>query len=146
MAQIDNTLGITPCMPILEERQRYGSRFFGALCQDILLTDQTKYFNIDVETKRFIFKKDAKFDEAAEEKYFLGFDTMTSKARQDIILESKFYSDLTQQLNDNNAFSDQGLFTIDYLNIGVDQTRLFNDEYVKWGVMRMKSSSDDFSS
>ena len=70
---------------------------------------------------------------------------MSSKARQDIILESQFYSDLTQQLNDNNAFSDQGLFTIDYLNIGVDQTRLFNDEYVKWGVMRMKSSSDSIN-
>lgn len=65
MAQIDNTLGITPCMPILEERERYGSRFFGALCQDILLIDQTKYFNIDIETKQFIFKKDVKFDEAA---------------------------------------------------------------------------------
>ena len=34
------------------------------------------------------------------------------------------------------------MFSIDYLNIGVDQTRLFNNEYVKWGVMRTKSSSD----
>ena len=105
-----------------------------------MLTDKTKYFNIDIETKRFIFKKDDKFDEASEEKYFLSFDTMTSKARQDIILESQFYSDLTQQLNDNNAFSDQGLFSIDYLSIGVDHTRLYNDEHVVWGVMRMKSS------
>ena len=35
MAQGDNLYGITPCMPILEDRQRYGQRFFGALCQSI---------------------------------------------------------------------------------------------------------------
>ena len=62
MAQGDNLFGITPCMPILEDRQRYGPRLFGALCQDIQLTDDAKYFNKDIETKRFIFKSDMYFD------------------------------------------------------------------------------------
>ena len=55
MAGFNNTIGITPCMPLLDGTGKEPI-FKGALCQDILLTDQTKFFNQDVETKRFIFK------------------------------------------------------------------------------------------
>ena len=50
-------------MPILEGTGNK-PRFFGALCHDIQLTDNTKYFDKNVETKRFIFKEDEKFNQA----------------------------------------------------------------------------------
>ena len=67
---------------------------------------------------------------------------MTSKAREELLLDSSFYQDLNSNLNSNNAFSDQGKFGIEQLDVGVDQTRLFNDEFVQWGVMRVKSNQD----
>ena len=51
-------------MPILEGIDD-NPRFFGALCIDMQLTDNTKFFTKNVETKRFIFKKDKTFNEAA---------------------------------------------------------------------------------
>lgn len=64
---------------------------------------------------------------------------MTSHARESIIRESKFYKDLSDNLGSNNAFSEQGKFKIKEMRIGVDQTRLFNDEFVQWGVLTMES-------
>ena len=81
MAQVDNVVGITPCTPILEQ-YRQTPRFFGALCQDIQLTDDAKYFNKEIETKRFIFKSDSKYDESTQEKYLLGIDSMSQNARK----------------------------------------------------------------
>ena len=72
----------------------------------------------------------------------LGFDTMTSQTRKNIILNSKFYSDLDKNLNSNNAFSDRGKATIKELKLGVDQSRLYNNEYVQWGILRVQSNLD----
>ena len=63
MAQGANLYGITPCMPILEQKGKQ-PRFFGALCIDMQLTDDAKFFNKEIETKRFIFKSDKEFEEA----------------------------------------------------------------------------------
>ena len=54
MAAGSSLFGITTCMPILEQKGQL-QRFFGTLCQDITLTDNVKYFNKDIDTKRLIF-------------------------------------------------------------------------------------------
>ena len=52
-----------------------------------------------------------------------------------------FYQDLNTNLDSDNKFSDQGKFAIKELKIGVDVARLFNYEYVQWGVMKLQESS-----
>ena len=126
--------------PILEQKDKL-PRFFGSLCQDIQLTDDAKFFNKDIETKRFIFASDAQFEEATKEKQLLDLGIIKNQYRESIILDSKFYQDLNNNLLDSsNAFSDQGKFSIQELRLGSDQARLFNSEYVQWGVMKMQNS------
>ena len=44
--------------------------------------------NKDIETKRFIFKSDDKYDESTQEKYLLGIDSMSENARRILLANS----------------------------------------------------------
>ena len=65
-------------MPIIEQSDlNQEPRFFGALCLDIYLTSDIKFFNKDIETKQFIFKRDEKFDMATRVKSMLNMSTIS---------------------------------------------------------------------
>ena len=65
-------------MPIIEQEDlNQDPRFFGALCLDIYLTSDINFFNKDIETKQFIFKRDEKFDLATKEKSILNISTIS---------------------------------------------------------------------
>ena len=82
MAQCDKCIGITPCMPILEQKDlNEGPRFYGALCMDIIIAHTQKYVNKEIETKGFMFNTDEEFNKATEEKSFLGFKTISERSR-----------------------------------------------------------------
>ena len=45
-----------------------------------------------------------------------------------------------------STFSDSGNFKIEKLSIDVDKARLFNNEYVQWGIMRVIGEETNKSS
>ena len=146
MAQVDHTeIGITPCMPILKQPDlKQDPRFFGAHCVDILLSCDIDHFQQDIETKSFIFKSDENFDQATQQKTFLSFDSMKAEQRQQLLMDSKFFKDLSTNFAADTSFSDSGKLLIDEFKIGADPARLFNGQYVQWGTMKLKSAEINY--
>ena len=64
---------------------------------------------------------------------------MKPELRQQLLMNSKFYKDLSTNFAADTSFSDSGKFEISEFKIGVDSAWLFNKEYVTWGTMRLKS-------
>ena len=64
---------------------------------------------------------------------------MKAELRQQLLMDSKFYKDLSTNFAADTSLSDSGKFRIAEFKIGVDSARLFNGEYVTWGTMRLES-------
>ena len=67
------------------------------------------------------------------ERHFLGFDSMKNQERQSMIKKSQFYQDLVKDLSSNTRLEK---LEIKELKFGVDQTRLFDDKFVQWGILK----------
>ena len=68
------------------------------------------------------------------ERHFLGFDSMKNQERQSMIKKSQFYQDLVKDLSSNTRLEK---LEIKELKFGVDQTRLFDDKFVQWGILKV---------
>ena len=68
------------------------------------------------------------------ERHFLGFDSMKNQERQSMIKKSQFYMDLVKDLSSNTRLEK---LEIKELKFGVDQTRLFDDKFVQWGILKV---------
>ena len=68
------------------------------------------------------------------ERHFLGFDSMKNQERQSMIKKSQFYQDLVKDLSSNTRLEK---LEIKELKFGVDQTRLFDDKLVQWGILKV---------
>ena len=68
------------------------------------------------------------------ERHFLGFDLMKNQERQSMIKKSQFYQDLVKDLSSNTRLEK---LEIKELKFGVDQTRLFDDKFVQWGILKV---------
>ena len=68
------------------------------------------------------------------ERHFLGFDSMKNQERQSMIKKSQFYMDLVKDLSSNTRLRK---LEIKEMRFGVDQTRLFDDKFVQWGILKV---------
>ena len=94
-------MGITPCMPIVNQTGSEEPKFYGAICIDSEVNDKlSKYFPLNVATTAsLLFKPDEKYEQATYQLYFLGNDVIYDTVREHFIDESSFYTDVLKNFN-----------------------------------------------